>query len=127
MRFRRCAVQDDESIENVGQMRVVKKLAPTSRGAIKLAVQFGETLLCVRHRVDAKAKFRFTTVELLVGRAPIKVKSQKYVDVQIDWNELSLQQVVKAAGARWDGKAKVWRMPRRLVGILRLTDRIAKA
>ena len=120
-------MQDDESIENVGQMRVVKKLAPTSRGAIKLAAQFGETLLCVRHRVDTKAKFRFTTVELLVGRAPIKVKSQKYVDVQVDWNELSLQQVVKAAGARWDGKAKVWRMPRRLVGILRLTDRIAKA
>ena len=119
-------MQDDEAIENARQMRVVKKLAPSSRGAIKLAEQFGNTLICVRHRVDAEAKFRFTTVELLVGRAPIKVKSQKYVDVQIDWNEVSLRQVVKAAGARWDGKAKVWRMPRRLVGILRLTDRIAQ-
>lgn len=116
----------DEVIENVGQMRVVKKLSPNSRGAIKLAEQFGGTLLCVRHRVDAKAKFRFTTVELLVGRAPIKVKSQQYVGVQIDWNELSLQQVVKNAGAKWDANAKVWRMPRRLVGILRLTDRVVK-
>jgi hypothetical protein len=107
-------------------MRVVKKLAPSNRGAIKLAEQLGKTLICVRHRVDAKAKFRFTTVELLVGQAPIKVKSQRFVDVLIDWNELSLQQIVKAAGARWDGKAKVWRMPRRLAGILRLTDRIAK-
>ena len=117
-------MHDDESSEKVGQMRVVKKLAPTSRGSIKLAEQFGKTLLCVRHRVDAEAKFRFTTVELLVGRAPIKVKSQKYVEVQIDWNEVSLRQIVKEAGARWDGEAKVWRMPRRLVGILRLTDRI---
>ena len=117
-------MHDESSSEKVGQMRVVKKLAPTSRGAIKLAEQFGKTLICVRHRVDAEAKFRFTTVELLVGRAPITVKSQKFVDVQIDWNEVSLRQIVKEAGARWDGKAKVWRMPRRLVGILRLTDRI---
>ena len=115
-----------ESAEIVGQLRVVKKLAPTSRGAIKLAEQFGKTLVCVRHRVDAKAKFRFTTVELLVSRAPIKVRSQKYVEVQIDWNEQSLRQVVKAAGARWDANAKVWRMPRRLAGILRLTDRVAR-
>ena len=117
-------MKDEKTIVNVGKMRIVKKLAPTSRGAIKLAEQFGKTLVCVRHRVDAEAKFRFTTVELLVGRAPIKVKSQKYVDVQIDWNEVSLRQIVKEAGARWDGKARVWRMPRRLVGILRLTDRI---
>ena len=115
-----------ESVESVGQMRVIKKLAPSSRGAIKLVEQFGKTLVCVRHRVDANAKFRFTTVELLVGRAPIKVKSQKLVDVQIDWNELSLRQVVKEAGAKWDATAKVWRMPRRLAGILRLTDRIAE-
>jgi hypothetical protein len=113
-----------ESKEDVGQMRVIKKLAPSSRGAIKLAEQFGETLICVRHRVDAKAKFRFTTVELLVGRAAIKVKSQKFVNVQVDWNEQSLRQVVKEAGARWDANAKVWRMPKRLAGILRLTDRI---
>ena len=113
-----------ESKESVGQMRVIKKLAPSSRGAIKLAEQFGETLICVRHRVDAKAKFRFTTVELLVGRAPIKVKSQKFVSVQVDWKELSLRQVVTEAGARWDANAKVWRMPKRLAGILRLTDRI---
>ena len=114
----------DKSIENVGRMRVVKKLDPSSRGAIKLADQFGETLLCVRHRVDGDAKHRFTTVELLVARTPIKVKSQKYVSVQIDWSEQALRQMVKDAGAKWDGKERVWRMPRRLAGILRLTGRI---
>ena len=117
----------DKSIENVGRMRVVKKLDPSSRGAIKLAEQFGKTLLCVRHRVDEDAKHRFTTVELLVGQAPIKVKSQKHVSVEIDWSEQALRQMVKDAGAKWDGKDRVWRMPRRLAGILRLTGRIKSA
>jgi hypothetical protein len=56
----------DKSNENVGRMRVVKKLEPNSRGAIKLAERFGKPLLCVRHRVDQDAKHRFNTVELLV-------------------------------------------------------------
>ena len=118
-------MQADEE-ENVGQMRVVKKLAPTNRGAIRLGEQFGKTLICVRHRVDAKAKFRFTTVELLVSRAPIKVRNERMVEVKIDWDEQSLREIVKEAGAKWDGKARVWRMPRRLAGILRLTDRLGK-
>ena len=112
--------------ENVGQMRVVKKLAPTNRGAIRLHEQFGQPLLCVRHRVDAKAQFRFTTVELLVSRAPIKVRKEQMVEVQIDWDEQSLRKIVKEAGAKWDGEIRVWRMPRRLAGILRLTDRLKK-
>ncbi len=113
-----------EPVEQVGQMRVIKKLTPSSRGAIKLAQQFGETLICVRHRVDTKAKFRYTTVELLVGRAPIRMKSQQYVSVQVDWSEQSVRQLVKDAGARWDASDKVWRMPKRLAGILRLAHRI---
>jgi hypothetical protein len=114
----------DEATEQIGHMRVVKKLAPTSRGAIKLRDQFGQTLICVRHRVDAKARVRFTTVELLVASAAIKTRSEQLVEVKIEWEELSLREIAKQAGAKWDGKARVWRMPRRLAGILRLTDRL---
>lgn len=113
-----------EVAEKVGHMRVVKKLDPTSRGAVKLAEQFGETLLCVRHRVDALARTRFTTVELLVSSAPIKPKAKDLVNVRIEWNEEALRQLVKGAGAKWDATAKAWRMPKRLAGILRLTHRI---
>ena len=116
----------DDATEQIGRMRVVKKLDPTSRGAIKLAEQFGKSLICVRHRVDAKAKVRFTTVELLVSNASIKVRSERLVEVKIDWDEQSLREIVKQAGAKWDGKARVWRMPRRLAGILRLIDRLDK-
>lgn len=115
------------SADGVGRLRVVKKLEPRSRGAIKLAEQFGETLICVRYRVDAAAKYRFTTVELLVDRAPIKVKALKYVGVRIAKDELALQQLARAAGAKWDPAARLWRMPRRLAGILRLVGRIESA
>lgn len=76
-------------------LRVVKKLAVSSRGAIKLAQQFGETLVCVRHRVDSKGEFRYTTVELLVDKAPIRPRVEAMVGVRIGGNELSLQRVVK--------------------------------
>lgn len=118
---------NSESVEKVGRMRVVKKLDPSNRGAIKLAEQFGQTLLCVRYRMNERGTVRFTTVELLVGQAPVKAKTSEYVAVQIDWSEQNLRQIVKDAGARWDGKAKVWRMPRRLAGILRLNGRIERA
>ena len=107
-------------------LRVVKKLTASSRGALKLARQFGASLVCVRHRVDATAKFRYTTVELLVEKAEIRPRTEAVVGVRVGPNERSLQSVVRAAGAVWDHKAKLWRMPRRLVGILRLTDRIAE-
>jgi hypothetical protein len=103
----------------------VKKLATSSRGSLKLARQFGETLICVRHRVDAKAEFRYTTVELLVDKAPIRPRIEAQVGVRIGSAERSLQAVVRAAGATWDHRTKLWRMPKRLVGILRLTARIS--
>lgn len=117
---------NEKQSEKVGRMRVVKKLEPTSRGAIKLAEQFGKSLICVRHRVDAKAKLRFTTVELVVAKAPIKIRSNALVSVRIDWNEGALRRMVQVAGAKWDGQTKRWRMPKRLAGILRLADRIER-
>ena len=105
-------------------LRVVKKLAISSRGALTLARQFGETLVCVRHRVDAKGEFRYTTVELLVDKVPIRPRNEALVGVRIGPYERSLQTIVRAAGANWDHKTKLWRMPKRLVGILRLTARI---
>lgn len=117
----------NESDANIGRMRVIKKLGPGDRGAIKLAEQFGETLLCVRHRVDSKARFRFTTVELLISRTPIKTRPQQMVQIHIEWREQFLQEIVKAAGGKWDSQAKTWIMPRRLAGILRLTDRIVRS
>ena len=107
-------------------LRVTKKLSPESRGALKLARQFGEALICVRHRSDDKGEFRYTTVELLVEKTPIRPRTDNLVGIRIGPDEKPLQTVVRAAGGTWDYKAKVWRLPRRIVGILKLADRITE-
>lgn len=107
-------------------MRVTKKLSPDSRGALKLARQFGGALLCVRHRIDDHGEYRYTTVELLVDKARVQPRAEHVVGVRVDAHEKALQQLVRTAGGAWDHKARVWRLPRRVAAILRLTDRITE-
>ena len=106
------------------KLKVLKKLAPDQAGAKKLAQKYGDALVCVRHRTDPGGRIRYTTVELLVERAPIKPRIDRIVGVKIEYNERALQAAVRAAGARWDPQSKLWRMPRRVAGVLRLHDRI---
>jgi hypothetical protein len=107
-------------------LRVAKTLAPSDRGAKGLAERYGRTLVCVRHRVDAEGKYRFITVEILVDRKPIKPRSDKIVSVRIGFHERSLQSLVRTAGAMWDTEKKLWRMPKRVAGLLNLRDRIVE-
>ncbi|MCK6432721.1 MAG: hypothetical protein L6Q68_06770 [Aquabacterium sp.] len=54
---------------------MTKKLSPSSRGALKLAREFGDALVCVRYRTDAKGLYRYTTVELLVDKTEIQPRT----------------------------------------------------
>lgn len=104
--------------------RVVKTLAPTDRGAIELAKQYGQALVCVRHRTDAKGKVRHTTIELVVHSAPIRARAIQVVLVKVEPHERDLHAVVECAGGRWDMKRRLWRVPSRVATILGLRDRI---
>lgn len=104
--------------------RVVKTLAPTDRGAIELARRYGDALVCVRHRTDAKGKVRHTTVEIVVQSAPITPRSVKLVNVRVEPHERSLHFMVKAAGGTWDSRNRLWRLPSRVATILNLRHRI---
>jgi hypothetical protein len=104
--------------------RVVKTLLPTDRGAIELARQYGDALICVRHRTDAKGKYRHTTVELVVHTAPIRPRNHKLVCVKVLPHEHTLHQIVKTAGGTWDSKHRLWRLPSRVATILSLRSRI---
>src|SRR6185369_2650549 len=64
--------KDRGKAERIEQTRVVKKLSVTQPGALKLAQRYGEALVCVRYRHDAERRYRYTTIELVVERAPIK-------------------------------------------------------
>jgi hypothetical protein len=105
--------------------RVVKTLAPTDRGALELARQYGNALVCVRHRTDARGKVRHTTVELLVRSTPIRARSVKMVYLQIDPGDDAMHAVVRAAGGTWDRARRQWRLPSRVASILNLRHRIA--
>lgn len=106
--------------------RVIKTLAPGDRGAIALAQRFGEALVCVRHRSDAKGKVRHTTVELLVHSVPIRPRSTKTVLVSVAPDEPTLHAVIRAAGGTWDGRNRLWRLPSRVATILNLRNRVVK-
>lgn len=106
---------------------MTKKLATTNRGAIKLAQQFGDSLVCVRHRIDAEARFRYTTVELLVEKAEMRPRQSKIVNIRVNPSEYGLRTVVRAAGAVWDGKVGLWRIPKRVATVLHLTGRIVQS
>ena len=106
--------------------RVVKTLSPTDRGAIALAQRYGDALVCVRHRTDAKGKVRHTTVELLIQSAPIRPRQIRMVLVRVAPHEQALHAVIDAAGGHWDPRRRLWRLPSRVVTILNLRDHIVR-
>ena len=104
--------------------RVVKTLSPTDRGAIALAAHYGDALVCVRHRTDAKGKIRHTTIELLIDTKPIRARSIKLVSIRTEPQEHALHALIRQAGGKWDATARLWRLPKRIASILSLRDRI---
>lgn len=107
-------------------LRVTKTLEPNQAGAVRLAQQYGDALLCVRYRQDAKGLTRYTTVELIVDQASIAPKSTRVVGVRIRFEEEELRLRVRNAGARWDKEAKLWRMPLSVACALGLTKRVVE-
>ena len=109
------------------KLRVTKKLATTNRGAIKLAQQFGDALVCVRHRTDGRARFRYTTVELLVDKSEMRPRQSRMVSIRVHPDEYGLRTVVRAAGAVCDSKTGLWHLPQRVATVLRLAGRVVQA
>jgi len=110
----------------VSSLRVVKKIAADGRGAKALSSQFGEKLVCVRHRIDLTGTKRLTTVELVVSEKAIARKPSPMVDLAIEVQEREIQARLKAAGARWDKIEQVWRVRRATAVALGLRGRIVQ-
>jgi hypothetical protein len=104
----------------ITNFRVVKKLAPSRPGAVKLSQRYGESLVCVRHRIDPTGKFRITTVELVVDSSPIQASPHEQVTLANESTDRSMRATLMEAGATWDSKGKVWRMPMKVARALNL-------
>lgn len=99
---------------------VLKKLSPRAAGSKRLATRFGKALVCVRYREDAAQGRRLTTVELIVDERPLPPPAA----VRVAFEESELRSQVKAAGGIWDGKRKLWVLPRAAIRKLKLSHRI---
>lgn len=115
-------------------MDVIKRLRPGQPGTKRLQRQFGDRLLFVRYRHDAKSDRRFTTVELIIDEGPRATRTplerrlfprpNQRVHVRIGYDETGLRSKVKAAGGTWDPKRHAWILPYAVAADLRLADRI---
>jgi len=90
-------------------------LAPGQNGTKKLAARYGERLLRVRYRYDAKRGLRHKTVELIVESVPwaprqrnARRESYDMVAVRIEFSETALRERIKSAGGIWRHKQRLW-------------------
>lgn len=91
-------------------------MKPGQKGTKGLMEQYGDALVCVRYRYDAKKHKQYKTVEIIVSEAdwtppPVKYSDSTMIALKIGVKETAQQTQVKSVGGRWDIKKKVWIVP----------------
>ncbi len=104
---------------------------PGQNGTKKLLARYGERLVRVRYRYDAARKVRHKTVELIVETAPwvanrrnSRREAEDMVAVRIAFSETALREQIKAAGAIWRPKHRLWEVDWKTVRELGLQARV---
>lgn len=97
-------------------MKTRVKLLPGQKGTKTLQQKYGDALVCVRYRYDAKSRKQFKTVEIIVSEKewtppPAKYSESTIVPLKIGASEKLLQNEAKALGGRWDPEQKAWYVP----------------
>ncbi|MBV5326762.1 MAG: hypothetical protein JZU65_03870 [Chlorobium sp.] len=97
-------------------MKTRVNLKPGQKGTKKLVEKYGDALVCVRYRYDAKTLKQYKTVEIIVSESewtppPAKYPDGKRVPLKIGINETVLQEQVRAVGGRWNKERQVWLVP----------------
>ncbi|MBN2361974.1 MAG: hypothetical protein JXR83_21160 [Deltaproteobacteria bacterium] len=110
----------------LSNLRAKKKIYPYQPGAKKLREKYGDRLYCVRYRYDKKRRLRYTTVELIIDKAP-----RNQIDnlnapfpVRIMRTEKELRCKLLQGGAYWDAENKCYFATLWLLDSLGIADRI---
>ncbi len=109
--------------------RIQRTLLPQQNGTKKFTAQYGDRLVCVRYRYDTEQQRKITTVEVVVDERPWapdpqRVHPNKRLSLTVGYDEVDVRNTVKAAGGKWDGRQKVWRLAYKQVVALGLMDRV---
>lgn len=104
-------------------------LRPGQPGTRKLVEEYGERVVCVRYRYDAKNHKRYKTVELIVEEVdwiphPRRPAVTDIVHIRLDYKEHTLRDSVKLLGGTWHAATRTWRLAYGAAVALRITDRI---
>lgn len=106
-------------------------LAPGQNGTKKLAARYGERLLRVRYRYDAKRGLRHKTAELIFESLPWtprprNARREPYdmVAVRIACSETALRERIKTAGGIWRHQQRLWEVDWKTVRELGLQIRV---
>ena len=110
---------------------------PGQRGTRRLVKEYGDRLVCIRYRYDPQAKKRYKTAELIIEEVswqppptpdltePVpKPRQTPVVAVRIRFNEHDLRRRIKAIGASWQPRERLWYAQEESIRRIGLTDRI---
>lgn len=108
---------------------VLKTLWPPQPGTLPWRDRFGDRLVCVRYRHDAHSAHRYTTVELLVDHAPVRVvrSRRKAWELRMAPIKPALRRALRQAGAEWDPETEVWRLTLTMARKLGITGTVQRA
>lgn len=110
-------------------------LRPGQNGTRKLAERFGKRLVRVRYRYDEILRKRYTTVELIVAESDWTPRDRKprathppdeMVYVRVAYGEEGLRAKLKALGAIWRPRQKLWELPWGVARGLGIDDRVVR-
>jgi hypothetical protein len=87
--------------------------ADPQTGAAENEKEYGNALLCVRFRYDAKLQQRLKTIELIVERTewtppPPRYAADTLVPLRIEAADMPMRFQAKSAGGRWNPEKRLW-------------------
>ncbi|MDU0460319.1 MAG: hypothetical protein RW306_16445 [Geobacteraceae bacterium] len=93
-------------------MKTQTHLKPGQKGTKRLVDKYGDTLLCVRYRLDVVRGVRLKTVEIIVEEKSMRphpiYRDDELVPVVVAYTEKMLRERLKAAGGKWNPEEKFW-------------------
>lgn len=108
-----------------------KTLMAGQPGTKKWLKKYGDALACVRYKYDTDKKRKIITVELVVENEPWeidhnRIPANKRIGLRVQYGEVHIQRLIKAAGGKWNPNTKLWELPYKEAVALGLENRIAK-
>jgi hypothetical protein len=110
-------------------------LRPGQKGTKGLAKKYGDRLVCVRYKYDENTQRRYTTVELIEDEIDWNptptppntretISPERRLGVRVEYWESDIREKVKATGAIWRPRHKLWEMRYEDVVALGLEERV---